>query len=458
MAQKIDVSRLIDESGVNSFNVGLVIFAFFIILLDGYDIGAAAFAAPSLIREWHITDRGALGTLFSSSLFGILFGSPIFGWIGDRYGRQIAVTGSLITFGVFTLAACWTTNIDQLIYLRFLAGVGIGGLPPTLIALTAEFAPRTKRSTMVIVMFCGITLGGAVPGWVSAAFVGTYGWQILFALGGVFPLLLAAAAALWLPESLKFLVLKGGHQARISRIVNRIDPSLGTDASTVFTVHDEKQYQGFSPKYLFQEGLAWITPLLWICFAANLMGFYFLMSWMPTLLTGAHLPPELAAVATSWFQVGGTIGGLGISVVMDKKGMLPVSILFICAIPIVGCIGYAAASGDTTVLMLVIFLAGLCVLGLQFGLNAASAMIYPTAFRANGSGWAFAFGRFGSVAGPKLGGVLIAMQMALPTLYLWATVPFIVGAIASIALTRLYFGTFKGEGLGQRTPLAHAGD
>src|SRR5215469_4939579 len=255
MAKTVDISRLIDERGVNAFNVGLVIFAFFIILLDGYDIGAAAFAAPSLIKEWHITDRGALGTLFSASLFGILFGSTIFGWIGDRYGRVAAIVASCVTFGLFTLAACWATDIDTLIWLRFIAGIGIGGLPPTLIALTAEFSPAKKRSTMVIVMFCGITLGGAVPGWVSAAFVGTYGWQVLFALGGIFPLVIALAAALWLPESLKFLVLKGGRTARISRIVNRIDPSLQTDASTVFTVQDEKQYENFSPKYLFQDGL-----------------------------------------------------------------------------------------------------------------------------------------------------------------------------------------------------------
>ncbi len=462
MAQTIDVSRLIDERGVNSFNVGLVIFAFFIILLDGYDIGAAAFAAPALIKAWSITDRGALGTLFSSSLFGILFGSPLFGWIGDRYGRKIAVVGSCAVFGILTLAACWATNLDQLIYLRFIAGIGIGGLLPNLIALTAEFSPRTKRSTMVIVMFCGITLGGAVPGWVSAAFVGTYGWQVLFAVGGVVPLVLAVAAALWLPESLKFLVIKGGRQETISRTVNRIDPSLRTDGTTIFTVQDEKQYEGFSPKYLFQEGLAWITPLLWFCFAANLMGFYFLMSWMPTLLTGAHLPPSEAAVATSWFQVGGTLGGLALSVLMDKKGLLPVSVLFCCAIPVVAAIGYAAASGNTTMLMLVIFFGGFCVLGLQFGLNATSAMIYPTSFRSNGSGWAFAIGRFGSVAGPKIGGVLIAMQLSLQALYLWATVPFILGAIASMALTKLYFSTFKGEGLGQRAPLgapaAHAGE
>ena len=452
MAQTIDVSRLIDERGVNRFNVGLVIFAFFIILLDGYDIGAAAFAAPSLIKEWHITDRSALGTLFSSSLFGILFGSTIFGWIGDRYGRVAAIVSSCVTFGVFTLAACWATNLDQLIWLRFFAGVGIGGLPPTLIALTAEFSPARKRSTMVIVMFCGITLGGAVPGWVSAAFVGTYGWQVLFALGGVFPLAIAIAAALWMPESLKFLVLKGGRQARISRIVNRIDPGLRTDGSTAFTVQDEKQYEGFSPKYLFQDGLGLITPLLWVCFIVNLMGFYFLMSWMPTLLTNAHFPPSEAAVATSWFQVGGTCGGLLLSVLMDKKGLLPVSVLFICAIPIVAAIGYFAGAGDLAILMIVIFFAGFCVLGLQFGLNATSGMIYPTAFRANGSGWAFAVGRVGSVAGPKVGGILIAMQLSLQALYLLATVPFIVGAVASIALARFYSATFKGEGLGQRAP------
>jgi AAHS family 4-hydroxybenzoate transporter-like MFS transporter len=449
MAQTVDISRLIDERGVHAFNIRLVIFAFFIILFDGYDIGAAAFAAPSLIQAWHITDRAALGTMFSASLFGILFGSPIFGYVGDRFGRRIAIFASCVTFGFFTLVAVWSSSLEQITWLRFLAGIGIGGLLPNTIALTAEYAPHRFRATMIIIMFCGITFGGAVPGFVAASLVPSYGWQMLFWIGGVAPLAIALLVLFALPESLKHLVVKGGATAEVRRLVGAIDPGRTLAADTQFVVADEKQYKGFNPAYLFQDGLAAITPLLWVCFVANLMGFYFLMSWMPTLLTGANVPVTHAALATSLFQIGGTLGGLALSRPMDLKGLIPVTILFVLAIPVVAAIGFAAQLAETT-LMIVIFLGGFCVLGLQFGLNATSAMIYPTSIRSNGSGWAFAIGRFGSVAGPIVGGVLIGMHLSLQQLYLWAAVPFVIGAIASIALARLYKQRFQGHGLGQR--------
>jgi AAHS family 4-hydroxybenzoate transporter-like MFS transporter len=97
-----------------------------------------------------------------------------------------------------------------------------------------------------------------------------------------------------------------------------------------------------------------------------------------------------------------------------------------------------------------VFIAGFCILGLQFGLNAASAMIYPTSVRSNGSGWAFGVGRFGSILGPIFGGKLIALKLSVPVLFLIAAVPFVVGTVACIALAVLYAARFKGVGLGER--------
>src|SRR5438552_2424693 len=289
----------------------------------------------------------------------------------------------------------------------------------------------------------GITFGGAVPGAISVWLVPQYGWQAIFAVGGVLPILMAVGAALQLPESLKHVVVRDD-RAQADRLLALLKPDRAPDAATRLVVADEKVYRGFNPKYLFADGLALITPLLWICFACNLMGFYFLLSWLPTLLTGAKLPPSEAAIATALVQIGGTVGGLALARPIDAKGFLPVTILFACSVLAVGALGYVGLA-SATALMAIVFLAGFCVLGLQFGLNAASAMIYPTSVRSNGSGWAFGVGRVGSVLGPVVGGVLIGMKMPLQELFLWATVPFIVGAVACGALTRLYvarFGTY----------------
>jgi AAHS family 4-hydroxybenzoate transporter-like MFS transporter len=442
--KEFDVSRFIDERKMTRFNAALVIWSFFIVLFDGYDISAISFAAPELIRAWNITNRAALGPVFSASLFGILIGSPLFGYLGDRYGRKFAVIGSCLVFGAFTLAACWATSLRDLLYLRFFAGIGIGGLLPNLIALNAEYAPRRLRATMIIVMFTGITFGGSVPGAISVWLVPHYGWQAIFAVGGVLPIVMAVAAALWLPESLKHLVVREDRSAHA--LLSTLNPGVQIDTKSKLVVADEKVYHGFNPKYLFEGGLAFITPLLWICFACNLMGFYFLISWLPTLLTGAKLPPSEAAIATALVQIGGTVGGLALARPIDAKGFLPVTILFACAVFAMGALGYVSLS-STAALMIIVFLAGFCVLGLQFGLNASSAMIYPTSVRSNGSGWAFGVGRVGSVLGPIVGGILIGMKVPLQELFLWATVPFLVGTVTCIALTRLYFSRFGGLSL-----------
>lgn len=454
-AQTIDVSRLIDDRGIDRFIVQLLLLCWFIALFDGYDIGAVAYAAPELIKDWHITNPGALGPVFSASLFGILFGSPLFGSMGDRFGRKRAIIASCLTFGVFTWLSVLSRSLHQLFYLRLLAGVGLGGLLPNVIALSAEFAPRRYRVTMIIVMFTGVPLGTGLPGLVSAWLVPTQGWRILFWVGGVTPLVVAMALALWLPESIKYLALKGGREAEARALVARLAPGHALDPGATLLVAEEKHYAGFSPRRLFGDGLALITPLLWFCFAINLMGYYFLASWMPTLLTSFRvLSHGDAALATTLLQVGGTLGSLAVCRPMDTKGLAPLTVLFAIAVPAIGSVGFLTSSEG--LLMLAIFVAGFCVLGLQSGLNAISGTIYPTAYRSNGSGWAFAIGRLGSVTGPIVGGFLIARHLPLRQLFLIAAIPALLGAIASFFLARLYRRRFGSRGIGREEAPAGA--
>src|SRR6266513_1221130 len=128
----VKVSRLLDERGLSAFQIKLIVWSFFIVLIDGYDIAAIAFAAPHLVRSWGVPPS-ALGPVFSASLFGILFGSALFGWVGDRYGRKAALVGSNLLFGVFTLAAAYSNTLEQMFWLRLLAGLGIGGVIPNVV-------------------------------------------------------------------------------------------------------------------------------------------------------------------------------------------------------------------------------------------------------------------------------------------------------------------------------------
>lgn len=434
--QVLDVSRFIDERRMSRFNAKVVVFCFFIILLDGYDIGAVAYAGPALVKAWGIANMKALGAAFSAGLVGILFGAPLFGWIGDRYGRKPAITGSLLTIGVFTLAIVWAGSLDTLIVLRFLTGIGIGGMLPTTIALTGESAPKRFRATLIIVMFSGITLGGALPGPVAAWLVPGQGWQVLFLIGGVLPIVLAVAAFLWLPESVKFLALRPARRAELVRILTAMNPELALGPQTRIVAADEAAYAAFRPSQLFADGMRLITPLLWVLFICNLMSFYFVNSWLPTVLPTANIPVAHAAWATALFQVGGTVGGLALSRLIDTRGFAPIPVLFAVGLVVVPLIGYATTS--EALMFAVVFVAGFALFGLQFGINAMSALIYPTAIRTNGSGWAFGVGRFGSISGPLIGGLLISWQLTIDRMFLFLALPLAIGLVASLVLARAY--------------------
>src|SRR3984885_10976569 len=303
---EVQVSHFLDQRGLGAFQIKLIIWSVLLAMIDGYDIGAIAFAAPSLIKEWHIAPK-ALGLVLSASNIGVLFGSQIFGWIGDRYGRKTALILSNLLFGIFTFIAAYSTNLTELSWLRFFAGLGIGGVIPNLVAINAESAPRNLRATLAIVAVGLVPLGGALAGFAAAALVPQYGWQILFEIGGIVPVIFALAAIVTLPESIKFMTLHESHRGKMEALLTSIRPDYIVPPNARFVIEDEKQSPS-NPIYLFGNGLAAITPLTWLMFACNLMGYFFLISWTPTLMGAAHVPPQTAALAGAALQVGGTIG------------------------------------------------------------------------------------------------------------------------------------------------------
>jgi MFS transporter, AAHS family, 4-hydroxybenzoate transporter len=442
--QTIDVTDYIDKRKLNAFNFQLVVVSFLVIMVDGFDITVAAFAVPSLSAAWGIADKSVFGPALSASLLGMLFGAPLLGYVGDRFGRKTAILISYVIFGVFTLATAWAGSLMQLGILRLLAGVGIGGLLPNVIALNAEFAPRRLQATAVIVSFAGITIGGSLPGPIAIYLMPHYGWQTLFYFGGLVPLLLAGLIAAMLPESIRFLALKN-RQAAAAAMVRRMDPGTTLPAGTRFVVQVAEKLPF---RYLFAGRLAVMTPLLWALFVVNLMAYFFLVLWMPTLLTSAHVPLGQAALATTLLQVGGCLGSWAIALPLDRRGMLPIVALFVLSVPVIGAIGYVALQQSPLQLMLIVTLAGFCTLGAQSGLNAISAILYPTALRSTGSGAAFGIGRVGAILGPVIGGFLMA-KLSVQHLYMVATIPFMIGAVVAFILMPMFAERMATHGPGR---------
>jgi MFS transporter, AAHS family, 4-hydroxybenzoate transporter len=421
---EIQVSRLLDERGLSSFQIKLIIWSVLIAVIDGYDIGAIAFAAPHLVADWHIP-RHALGPVLSASNFGVLFGSQIFGWVGDRYGRKTSLILCNLLFGVLTYWAAYSTNLTELTWLRFIAGLGIGGIIPNVVAINAESAPRNMRATLAIIATGLVPIGGAFAGFASYLLVARHGWQILFTIGGIVPIVVGLAAIFGMPESIKYMTLHEGQRKKMEALIAAIRPDFKVPPNARFVIEDERQLPS-NPVYLFREGLAVITPLTWLLFVLNLMGFFFLISWTPTLMAAAQASQDTAALAGAMLQTGGTVGSLILCWWLQRQRFFAIGILFVIAVPVVGSIGFAGMT-STAALLTATFFAGFIVLGIQSGINVAGAMIYPTSLRANGSGWQLGIGRFGAIAGPLLGALFVGLSVE--KLYMWSALPFAAGAI-----------------------------
>ena len=431
---EVQVSRLLDERGLGAFQIKLILWSTLIALIDGYDIGAIAFAAPHLIQSWHIPPK-SLGLVLTASNFGVLFGSQIFGWVGDRYGRKTSLIACNLLFGVFTYWAAYSTNLTELFWLRTIAGLGIGGVIPNVVAINAESAPRHLRATLAIIAAGMVPTGGALAGFAAAALIPHYGWPVLFEIGGVAPIAFAIIAMFGMPESIKYMALHESQRSKMERLIATIRPGFTVPPNARFVIEDERQFPSSSPRYLFHNGLEVITPLTWLIFILNLMGYFFLISWTPTILVAAAKASQtVAALTGAGLQVGGTVGALVLCWWLQRQRFLAIAILFLIAVPVVGAIGYAGLS-STTALVVVAFLAGAVVLGIQSGINVVGAMIYPTSLRANGSGWQLGLGRLGAIIGSLVGTLLVALP--IQQMYLWAAVPFAVGGVVTFIIHAL---------------------
>lgn len=427
----IDVADLIETQKLNWFRISIFIWACLVMGFEGYDMQVLAYAAPSIIKAWHV-NKAAFGPAFGLGLFGFMLGALLLSHLGDRYGRKNLIIGGCVMFGIFTLATSYVHTLSALMILRTLAGLGLGVSIPNTIAMSAEYSATRVRATMIGVMFVGYNLGSTVGGVIAAKYVATLGWPILFQIGGIAPILLAGVLIFAMPESIRFLALKQNQPERVAAIVARLAPNQTITPETRFILREE-QHGGLPVKNLFTEGRATMTVLLWLAFAMSLVGHYFLTSWMPTVLEGSGVSMSHAVLAGSMFQFGGGIGNLVVAWFLDKRGIIAIAGAFALAAPLTILIGFTDTS--TALLMTVVFFAGLCMLGGQAGLNALSGTLYPTYIRSTGSGWAFGVGRVGSILGPVLGGFLISM-MPISSLFILVSVPVFCCAAAIFFLGR----------------------
>jgi AAHS family 4-hydroxybenzoate transporter-like MFS transporter len=432
-AAPVDVAAFIDQQPVGGFQIKLLLTCAAVLFLDGFDTQAIGYVAPALAREWGLT-KGALGPVFSAGLFGLMIGALIFGPLADRVGRKKIIIFSTLAFGLGTLATAFVSDVNTLLAIRFLTGLGLGGAMPNAVAMTSEFSPHRRRATMVMIMFCGFSVGAALGGLLAAAMIPQFGWRSVFVVGGLAPLALVPVLALRLPESVRFLALTGRAHERVGELLRYIATNAAFAPGTQYTVH-EPGLAGIPVLHLFKEKRTVVTLLLWVVFFMSLLDLYFLSNWLPTVLNDLGATVSASAAIGSMLQVGGVVGTFALGSVIDRFSFRALALVYFAAVFAVGAIGQLSHS--VVFVTVAIFAAGFCIVGGQIAANALAATFYPTAVRATGVGWALGIGRVGSIVGPLVGGALLTAKWSTGSVFMAAATAALCAAIAAFSLSRL---------------------
>jgi MFS transporter, AAHS family, 3-hydroxyphenylpropionic acid transporter len=350
---------------------GMVIaLCFAVAIPEGYDLQSIGVAAPKLIPALHLA-KAQTGWAFSASLFGLIVGAMIGGWLADRVGRKPVLIGSVAAFGVFSLATVLSSDFSSLFLWRLTTGLGLGGAMPNLIAMAREISSPSRRALTSSMMFAALPVGGA-----SAALYarfGAHGWGDIFVLGGIVPLGLAALVAWKLPET------------------RRPDAQAGADRQTLAA--------------LFAGGRAAATLALWTSFILTNIIVYLLLNWLPTLAVAKGLGASSALFTSVGFNLGGIAGALLLALAVDRLGARwPMAAGYVALVLVMLILAVAHGA------ILIVALSGaggFLALGVQYILYGMTPAYYEAETRGATAGAAVGVGRVGSILGPLVGGGLL---------------------------------------------------
>lgn len=431
MAAVINVNDTIDQQPVTAYQIGVLVLCMLVALLDGYDTQAIGYTAPAIAQALHL-QTNVFGPVFSAGLFGAAIGALSFGPLADRFGRKRFMVAATIIFAVFSLLIVWVSSLPELLAYRFFAGLGLGGATPSFLALGGEFAPTSKRGVFVSVAFAAFPFGGLIGALTSSYVIPHFGWQSVFYIGGSVPLVMAVVLALWLPESLRFLIARNIRLDEVRRTLARIAPGkIAPDAQLVAS--PEREREGVPVKHLFTERRAAKTVLIWAAFFVCFMVLVTVVAWTPTVLRSVGFSLSAGALIIGLNNAGSVCASALSGFLVDRFGpfktLVPGFILGGICLAVFG-----QATSSVATLAVASTLAGFFVGGTGTGLIALAASIYPTTVRSTGIGWGMGMGRLGQVFGPLGTGLLVGWGVSTAGIFYAAAIPCFIGALFVLLL------------------------
>lgn len=436
------VSKLIDNSPVSGLQRTVFVLCFLIVAIDGFDTTVIGFLAPAIIEEWAVPPA-EFGSVFGMGIVGAVIGALVFGPVGDRIGRKATLIITTVLFSVACIISGWVQNIDQLLLMRFISGLGLGGALPCATALTTEYSPRGRRSSLVTTMFCGFALGAVLGGLIAGLTISTLGWRGILIIGGVAPLFLVPVLWRFLPESVGFLLYQGRRFQKVKDILFRIAPDEPLDFITPVSSTGSVRKPGNRVGDLFRVRPLFGTLILWVASYMVLLSIGLLSSWMPTLLSGKGYTLETASFVTLGLHAASVIGGVVIGRIMDKfhANRVLAYALFGAAISLAAIV---MAGHSILLVSIALFMTGLGLSG-NLGMWSYVANYYPVYVRVTGVSWTSACGRAGSITGSFLGGWLLALGMSMEQI-----MEVLAGPIALAAVLLFVHGRYNAMAIDSR--------
>lgn len=427
----VHLPGFIDDRPIGRLQYTVLALCGLVMFLDGFDTQAISYMAPSIAREWGLSPS-AMGPVFSSALVGLMIGYLVLSPLADRFGHRAMIIAATASFSVLTVLTTFAPSVEVLLAARLLTGIGLGAAAPSAIALTSEFAPRRRRATFVLVIYCGFSLGFVAAGAAAGTLMPVLGWRSLFLVGGIVPLALVPLLWRLLPESPAYLMRRG---RPVVGILRRLDPSLPAGA-VVHGAPGQDADARIPLVRLFERRWLLGTLLLWLVFAINLAEFYALQSWLPTILEDLGHPTSTVVTATTLTTVGGIAAALITGPAMDRFGAgSTLGILYLVGAVFVGVLGVVFGA-SLWLLLCVTFLVGCCVSGGQKSVIAFGSLFYPPDMRSTGVAWALGIGRVGGILGPILVGFAVSAGWSTAQLFVALAAPMLVAAVTVLALAR----------------------
>ncbi|MFJ3525345.1 MFS transporter [Pseudomonas sp. NPDC090203] len=423
-----DVLKIAETAPFNRFHFGLLFWCSFIMMFDGYDLVIYGSVVPQLMEQWSLPAVHA-GWMGSAALFGGIFGALTFGPLADRFGRRPVILLAFALSSLTALGNAFAWDAWSFAILRFITGIGLGGTIPNIVALINDMAPISRRNIMTTVMLGCYSLGALLSALVAMWVLPRFGWQYTFILAGA-PLLTLPWMYRHLPESLPFLVACNRNAA--TALLCRIRPTV--DVEKLRWPNQQAQRVAAPVSGLFTQGRAIKTLALWVGFGMCMLMVYGLNTWLPKIMVAGGYPLVSGLMFLVTLNLGSIVGALSSGWLADRWGCKPTLMVFLALAVASLCV--LGIKPGFLLLNLMLLLAGAATVGSLAVIHAFAAQQYPTDIRSTGISWCSAIGRFGGVAGPALGGLMLSMNLTLQLNFILCSVPGIIALLVVAIVTR----------------------